>query len=67
MINKIIPISKKARKKLQLARYPALPAWGETKPVFNKATQPLRVSKGTGEKLGLGPRDPERRQGQALT
>jgi hypothetical protein len=27
MMNKIIPISKKAQKKLRLARYPALGAW----------------------------------------
>ena len=44
-----------------------LPTWGETKLTFNKATRPLGVIKDTGEKPKLGPRDPERSQGQAMT
>jgi hypothetical protein len=37
-----------------------LPAWGETKPAFNKATQPLEVGKDVKKKPKLGFCDPER-------
>jgi hypothetical protein len=40
-----------------------LPAWGETKPAYNKATRPLGVGKDAREKVELGPCDPERGQG----
>jgi hypothetical protein len=41
-MNKIIPIFKKARKKLWLARYLALPACGAGRPLMLSSRPPLR-------------------------
>ena len=35
-----------------------LPAWGETKPAYNKETQPLEVSKGAREEWSQVPAIP---------
>jgi hypothetical protein len=50
MMNKIIPISKKARKKLRLARYPAL---SEATSVFMAEAATLALVALITDKLGL--------------
>jgi hypothetical protein len=44
-----------------------LSAWGKIKPTLDKAMRLLEDGKGAREKVELGPRNPERSQGQAST